>query len=289
METNPLMNIRGRYGSFSKGQKRIAEYLLVHYDEAVYMNSLALGQITGVSESTVVRFAKVLGYKGYKEFIRELASAVKIRLNSLQRLGIGNLLIGEEDTVDKVLSLDADSVKKSADWLDREQFEGAVSAIAGAKSIYVMGVRSSFSLASFLSYYLKMMFKTVSLVTGASTGEMFEQIRAIEEGDIMIGISFPRYSKSTVRALDYAKKRKAGIVAITDSPQSPLAASADFLLTARSEIVSFVDSLVAPLSIVNALLAAVGSRRSETLQNTLVELESIWDEYGVYEKGMSGE
>lgn len=289
MNTNPLLNIQEMYESLSKGHKKVAEYILSHYDEAIYMSAAMIGGITDVSESTVVRFAKLLGYQGYKEFLKELARVVKTQLNSLQRLGISNLLLPEDDIIDRVLSHDADSVKKSIQEISSEQFEEVVSAIVSAEGIYVMGFRSSFSLANFLSYYLSMMFKNVKLITGSSTGEMFEQIRAVGKGDILIGISFPRYSKSTVRAINYAKKRNAKVIAITDSSISPIAIQADYLLTAKSEIVSFVDSLVAPLSVINALLVAIGLRRSEELHNTLQELEDIWDEYGVYEKGMIGE
>ncbi|MCL1830953.1 MAG: MurR/RpiR family transcriptional regulator [Oscillospiraceae bacterium] len=289
MDRNPLSIIRSQLPSLSKGHKAIAQYILAHYDEAAYMSAATLGKLADVSESTVVRFAKNLGYSGYPEFLRELSGAVKIQLNSLQRLGIGNILIGEEDIVDKVLSLDADCVKKSILNVSREQFEAAVDAITKAGSIYVMGVRSSFFLANFLTYYLSMMFKNVKLIASTSTSEMFEQIRAIDEGDIMIGISFPRYSQSTAKAISYAKRRNAKVIAITDSPLSPLAVHADILLTAKCEIVSFVDSLVAPLSVVNALLVAVGTKRSEELSTTLQELEGIWDEYGVYEKGIIGE
>ena len=289
MNTNPLLNIQEMYESLSKGHKKVAEYILSHYDEAIYMSAAMIGGITDVSESTVVRFAKLLGYQGYKEFLKELARVVKTQLNSLQRLGISNLLLPEDDIIDRVLSHDADSVKKSIQEISSEQFEEVVSTIVSAEGIYVMGFRSSFSLANFLSYYLSMMFKNVKLITGSSTGEMFEQIRAVGKGDILIGISFPRYSKSTVRAINYAKKRNAKVIAITDSSISPIAIQADYLLTAKSEIVSFVDSLVAPLSVINALLVAIGLRRSEELHNTLQELEDIWDEYGVYEKGMIGE
>ena len=272
--------------SFSKGQKRIAAYILGHYDEAAYMSAFSLGAAADVSESTVVRFAKQLGYIGYPAFQRELQETVRSRLTSLQRIGVSNILIGEEDVVDRVLSLDADCVKKTIDEVNKENFEAAVKAIVEAKDIYVVGVRSSFCLAYLLSYYLSMMFKNVKLITSTSAGEMYEQIRAVEEGDILIGISFPRYSQTTVKALQYAKRRKARVVSITDSVLSPLATFSDFLLLAKCEIVSFVDSLVAPLSVINALLVAIGMNRKNELHNALIELEEIWDEYQVYEKGI---
>ena len=270
---------------FSKGQKSIAHYVLEHYDEAAYMNAAILGSVANVSESTVVRFAMILGYKGYPEFLRDLNELVKAKLTAIQRVGVAKLVIGEDDVVKRVLTLDAGCVQKSINIVDRADFDAAVQSIVSAEYIYILGIRSSSALATFLNCYLSMMFKNVKLISSTSTSEMFEEIRAIGNGDIMIGISFPRYSQRTVKALDYAKKRGAKVLSITDSTRSPLVPLSDYKLLAKCEVMSFVDSLVSPLSVINALLLAVGMERKEELQTALVELEEIWEEYDVYDKG----
>lgn len=285
MKRDILKVIRDRMPEFSKGQKSIAHFILGHYDEAAYMNAAMLGSVANVSESTVVRFAMMLGYKGYPEFLRDLNDLVKSKLTAIQRVGVSKMLIGGEDIVGRVLAVDADCVRKSADIVDRADFEAAVGAIVGAKYIYILGIRSSSALAAFLNFYLSMIFKNARLITSTSASEMFEQIRAIDRDDIMIGISFPRYSQRTVKALDYAKKRGAKVLSITDSMISPLISLSDYKLLAKCEIMSFVDSLVSPLSVINALLLAVGMRKQEEFGQALVELEEIWEEYDVYEKG----
>jgi DNA-binding MurR/RpiR family transcriptional regulator len=253
------------------------------------MNAAMLGSVADVSESTVVRFAMALGYKGYPEFLRDLNSLVKAKLTAIQRVGVTKMLIGEEDIVSRVLTLDADCVRKSTNVVDRADFDAAVTAIVNAGCIYIIGIRSSSALATFLNCYLSMMFKNVKLITSTSASEMFEQIRAIDETDIMIGISFPRYSQRTVKALDYAKRRGAKVLAITDSERSPLVPLSDCKLLAKCEIMSFVDSLVSPLSVINALLLAVGMQKQDDLREALVELEGIWEEYDVYDKGVGNE
>lgn len=285
MERDLLKVIKDRMPEFSKGQKSIANFILEHYDEAAYMNAAMLGTVANVSESTVVRFAMMLGYKGYPEFLRDLNDLVKSKLTAIQRVGVSKMLIGEEDIVNRVLTVDADCVRKSANIVDRDDFEAAVDAIVNAQYIYILGIRSSSALATFLNFYLSMMFKNVKLISSTSASEMFEQIRAIDDGDIMIGISFPRYSQRTVKALDYAKKRGAKVLSITDSMLSPLVPLSDYKLLAKCEIMSFVDSLVSPLSVINALLLAVGMRKQEELGSALAELEEIWEEYDVYDKG----
>lgn len=284
MSNNILKEIEQKLPKFSKGQKNIANYILNHYDKAAYMTAAKLGLAAAVSESTVVRFAFELGYEGYPELQSELHEMIKNKLTSVQRIEVANQQIGEDDVLDKVLNIDIEKIKKTLEETSRESFNGAVDSIANAKNIYVLGVRSSAILARFLVLYFNIIFDNVKLIDTTSQSEMFEQIMRIDEKDIMIGISFPRYSKRSAKAMQFAKDRGATVVAITDSEFSPIAKDADFFLQARSDMASFVDSLVAPLSLINALIVAVGLKKRKTLENTFAELENIWDEYDVYQK-----
>ena len=268
---------------FSKGQKKIAAYIFENYDKAAFMTASKLGREVGVSESTVVRFAAVVGFEGYPEFQRSLKELIKRNLNAVQRVRVTDEQIGEGDVVSKVLNMDIDTVKKTDQAVDVEEFNRAVDHILNAKRIYVMGMRGAYSLSSFIHYYFNMLFDNVTLVGGEGNADVFEQIIRIGEGDVILGVSFPRYSKMTVRALKYAKDRGACVLSITDSPKSPIAALSDVVLYAKSEMIGFVDSLVAPMSLINALLVTLGQRRHEQLYNTLLNLETIWDEYQVYE------
>ena len=268
---------------FSKGQKKIAAYIFENYDKAAFMTASKLGREVGVSESTVVRFAAEVGFEGYPQFQRSLKELIKRNLNAVQRVRVTDEQIGEGDVLSKVLNMDIDTVKKTDQAIDIKDFNEAVDRILDAKRIYVMGMRGAYSLSSFINYYFNMLFDNVTLVRGDSNADVFEQIIRIGEGDVILGISFPRYSKKTVRALKYAKDRGACVLSITDSPKSPIAALSDVVLYAKSEMISFVDSLVAPMSLINALLVTLGQRRHEQLYNTLLNLETIWDEYQVYE------
>lgn len=284
MSNNILNRIELKMDEFSKGQRSIATFILEHYEKAAYMTAAKLGIAAGVSESTVVRFAFELGFEGYPELQEELSEMIKNKLTSLQRIEVANDQIGEFDTLQKILNLDIDKIKRTLEETSRESFNGAVNSLVGAKTIYILGSRSASILARFMALYFNIMFDSVKLIHTTSSSEMFEQIMRISESDIMIGISFPRYSKKTVKALEYAKKNGAKVIAITDSATSPLAKTADFFLQARSDMVSFVDSLVAPLSLINALVVAVGLKKRGELSNTLDKLERIWEEYDVYEK-----
>ncbi|MFZ2539549.1 MAG: MurR/RpiR family transcriptional regulator, partial [Oscillospiraceae bacterium] len=237
-----------------------------------------------VSESTVVRFAFELGYDGYPQLQNELHEMIKNKLTSIQRIEVANEQIGDSDVLDKVLNLDIEKIKKTLEETSRESFKGAVDSIVSAKNIYVLGSRSASVLARFLVLYFNIIFEHVKLIHTTSSSEMFEQIMRISDKDIMIGISFPRYSKRSAKALKFAKDRGATVIAITDSESSPLAKEADFFLQARSDMASFVDSLVAPLSLINALIVAVGLKKRKDLEHTFIELENIWDEYDVYQK-----
>ena len=270
--------------SFSKGQKRIAEYILENYDKAAYLTASRLSAIVGVSESTVVRFAIELGFEGYPEFQYSLKALIRTRLTSFQRMEVTNQIIGEGDVLDKVLTSDAERIKRTLDSIDRASFEEAVEKIISADSVYILGVRSSSSLAGFLNHSFRMIFDHVKLLQTTSGSEMFEQLMHIRPNDVLIAISFPRYSKRVINAVEYAKEKHADVVAITDSINSPIAAGADQLLIAQSDMNSFVDSLVAPMSIINALIVAVTRKKSNEITDRLHELEKIWDQYDVYDK-----
>ena len=279
-----LQMIEDGMSSFSKGQKLIAMYILEHYDKAAYYTASRLGTIVGVSESTVVRFANELGYEGYPELQRSLKKLIRNRLTSFQRVEVTNSLIGKDDVLEKVLNSDIEKIRQTAAEIDPKAFADAVQNIVGAKHIYIIGVRSAASLAGFLNHSLGMIFDNVRFVQTTSGSEMFEQIMQIGEGDVMIAISFPRYSTRIINAVEYAKGRGADVIALTDSELSPIAAEADQLLIAHSDMASFVDSLVAPLSIINALVVAVAREREEAVSERLRILEEVWDRYDVYDK-----
>ncbi len=284
MKRNLLKEIKERMPTFSKGQKLISVYILDNYDKAAYMTAAKLGAIVNVSESTVVRFAIELGFDGYPEFQHCLQEIVRTKLTSFQRIEVTNNLIGDGDILDKVLLADSDKIRHTLDEIDREAFEKAVEKIVCARSVYVMGVRASASLASFLGHSLGMIFDSVKTLNPSTGSEMFEQILNIGEDDVIIAISFPRYSKKIINAVDYAKHKGANVISITDSSASPIAHNADQILLARSDMASFVDSLVAPLSIINAIIVAVSRKKQDELVLRLRRLEEIWDEYDVYDK-----
>lgn len=269
---------------FSKGQKRIAQYIQEHYDKAAFMTAARLGITVGVSESTVVRFATELGFEGYPQLQRALQELIRNRLTSVQRMEVTSDQLGEGNVLHKVLNLDIEKIRRTMEKTSVEDFERAVDSIVNAKNIYILGVRSASALSGFLSFYFNQIFESVRLVNTTSASEMFEQIMRIKEGDVFIGITFPRYSKRTANAARYAKQNGAKVIAITDSDLSPIAQTSDHLLLARSDMASFVDSLVAPLSLINALIVAVGMKKKEEISSTYERLEQIWDEYNVYEK-----
>ncbi len=284
MVKNLITLIEENMATFSKGQKRIANFILEHYDKAAYMTASKMGAIVGVSESTVVRFANELGFEGYPEMQRSLQELIRMKLTSVQRVEVTNSLIGDGDVLEKILVSDAERIRRTLEDIDREAFDAAVDAIVKAEKIYIIGVRSSSSLAGFLNFNFRMIFDNVKFVQTTSGSEMFEQIMSISDKDVLIAISFPRYSKRIVNAVEYAHNAGADVVSLTDSKQSPIAAVADQLLLARSDLVSFVDSLVAPLSIINAIIVAVSRRKMDDIRVRFEKLEKIWDEYEVYDK-----
>ncbi len=281
---NLLSEIEVRLPTFSKGQKLISNYILENYDKAAYMTASKLGKIVHVSESTVVRFAIELGFEGYPEFQHALQEIVRTRLTAAQRMEVTNTLIGDGDILSKVLLGDAEKIKRTLEDIDRSAFDEAVQKLATAKNIYILGVRASSSLAGFLAHGLRMISDNVRFVQTTSGSEMFEQIMSIGEEDVMVAISFPRYSKRMKNATSFAKHAGANVIAITDSTASPIAPAADQLLLAKSDMASFADSLVAPMSIINALIVALSRVKQDGLRVRLRQLEEIWDEYDVYDK-----
>ena len=276
--------IREKMPSLSKGQRRIATAILEDYDKTAYMTAAKLGQAVGVSESTVVRFATELGFEGYPEFQHAVQEMVRTKLTPNQRIEVSSARIGRANMFVSVMENEIARIRYTAENMDPVAFSSAVEAINDARRIYIMGVRSTSSLASFLHLNLSMICKDVCLVHSRSSSEIFEQILDIQKGDVLIAISFPRYSARVEKAARYAKSQGATVIALTDSHLSPIASPADHLLEAQSDMVSFVDSLVAPFAVANALLAAVASKRPDAVKERLECLERIWDEYDVYTK-----
>ena len=284
MASDILTTIHDQLRTFSKGQKLIANYILQSYDKAAFMTASRLGKTVGVSESTVVRFAVELGFDGYPSMQRTLQELVRNKLTSVQRIEVANDRIGNQDVVSTVLQADIDTLRKTSETLDRREMNESVELILQAKRIYIIGVRSSTAIADFLNFYFRNIFENVSLVSSTSTSEMFEQMLRVGKGDVVIGISLPRYSSRTVKTMQYAKDCGAATIAITDKPEAPAGKVADCVLCAKSNMVSVVDSLVAPMSVVNALIVAVSRRREEQVSTTFKNLERLWDEYDVYER-----
>lgn len=268
----------------SKGQKRIAAYITDHCEKAAYMTASRLGDESGVSESTVVRFAIELGFEGYPGLHRAMQETLRKRLTSVQRMQVANNRFAEGSVLDQVLTEDAERIRQTLESVDKKAFEDAVEAILSANTIYVLGMRSSFALAEFLDHNLSLIFPNVHLVRNAAGAEIFEHLLRVREGDAVITISFPRYSQRIINAAEFAKSRGANVIAITDGPSSPIAKNAAAGLFAKSDMASFADSLVAPLSIINALLAAIGVKKQAEIAETLARIEAVWDEYDVYDK-----
>jgi len=280
---NLLKRFEEELSTYSKTQKLIAGYILSNYDKAAFMTAGKIAAATGASESTVVRFAAELGYDGYPAMQRDLQDIIKNKLNAMQRIDItGDKL--RADAVGGVLRADAENIIATIDSIDRDEFNKVCECILSAKSIYIIGVRASSALAQFLGFYLNLIFPNVHIISTISVSEVFEQILRISEEDVFIGVSFPRYSKRTLNAMKFAKSRGAKVVALTDTESSPLCKYADYKMTARSGMVSFADSLVAPLSLINALIATLSIKKEGEVVESLSNLERIWDEYDVYEK-----
>ncbi len=274
--------INESYGKLSKGQKRLAAYITDNYDKAVFLTAAKLGEMVGVSESTVVRFATHLGYKGYPEFQKALEEQVKNKLNSVQRMEITYGRINQSKILDTVMRSDADKLHATLSKIDEHIFDLAVDTILNAKHIYIIGLRSCAPLASFMAFYFNMIFDNVHLLQTNSASEIFEQMVRIGKDDVIIGISFPRYSMRTLKAMEFANNRNAKVITLTDNVHSPMNLYSSCNLIAESDMASIVDSLVAPLSVINALIVALCMKRQNKVAKTLETLENVWDEYQVY-------
>lgn len=282
MITHLLTRIDLMMGGFSKGQKRIAHYIEEHYDKAAFMTASKLGETVGVSESTVVRFATELGYDGYPKLQKAMQEMIRNKLTSVQRIEVTSGRIGDGSVLDSVLNQDIDKIRRTIEETSHEDFNNAVNEICAARRIYIFGFRSTAAIANFLAYYFQLIFDNVILINTSSATDVYETIFRITENDVIIGISFPRYSSVATDAMNFARERGAHAIAITDSMASPLVQSADSVLIARSDMASIVDSLVAPLSLINALIVATVLKKKESVSTTFEELERIWNKEGVY-------
>ncbi len=284
MAEDLLQHIKESVPALSKSQRAIGIYICEHYDKAAYMTASKLGALVGVSESTVVRFAGEMGFDGYPSLQQALRELIRTRLTAIQRVEITNDRIGNADVLDNVLNSDIEKIRNTLESISRTDFDRAVDMILSARTIYVAGARTSSSLASFLGFSLNLIFSNVYPVHASGGNEIFEQLLHVAEGDVVIAISFPRYSKRIINAVGYAKRSGAQIIALTDSAVSPIARHASVLLTAKSDMASFVDSLVAPLSVINALIVAISRKKKNELEEIFGRLEAIWHEYDVYDK-----
>ena len=275
-----MHRINEKYKKMSKGQKLISEYIMNNYEKAAFMTASKLGNKVGVSESTVVRFANMLGYDGYPKLQKALQELIRNKLTTLQRIEMTSDL-DESTLLKSVLKADMNNIRLTLEEVNKDDFDKVVESIFSARNIYILGLRSAAPLAQFMGYYLSFIFDNVRLVT-SGINDILEQLVHISPQDLLIGISFPRYARRTVEAVNFAKGKGAKIVAITDAILSPLTSYADYILLARSDMASFVDSLVAPLSLINALIVAVGIRKKPDISSDFLELEKIWDNYQVY-------
>ena len=284
MRQDILSVLKSKEASFSKGQRRIAQYILESYDKAAFMTANVLGKTVGISESTVVRFAVELGYDGYPSMQKALQEMVVNRLTATQRIEVTNDRIGDKNILSMVLQSDMEKLRQTGETVDREAFEAAVNAVLGAERVYIIGVRSAAPLANFLGYYLNYMFQNVHILTASGASEMFEKIVGVNSKDAVIAFSFPRYSATTLKTAEYCRSTGATVIGVTDTKLSSLGQCSDHVLVAKSDMVSLVDSLVAPLSVVNALIVAIAAKKEKELSKTFQELEHVWSEYNVYEK-----
>lgn len=282
--TDLLSQISAKLPDFSKGQKRIAQFIADHYDQAAYMTASSLGAEVGVSESTVVRFANEMGYDGYPALQAQIRETVRVRLTSVQRVNAANYRMDEGEVLDRILTADAEKILQARESIDQKAFSEAVNMILGARNIYILGMRSSAVLAEFMNYYFDLLFDNVRLIRPAGGSEIFEHLMKVHEDDVFIAISFPRYTTGIVHATEYASRMGMGVIAITDSLSSPIVPHAKVSLIAKSEMASFVDSLVAPMSIINAMIAYIGKVKQAEVTDTLGRLEQVWKDYDVYTK-----
>ena len=284
MQNDILSLLQENAYQFSKGQRAIANYIISSYEKAAFMTASRLGTAVGVSESTVVRFAKELGFNGYPAMQKAMQEMVMNRLTASQRIEVANDRIGNQDVLSMVIQADIEKLRQTAEMVSRQDFKAAVDAILNARRVYILGVRSTAPLANFLGYYLRQMLDSVHVVTTSGTSAVFEQIIGVDEQDAVIAFSFPRYSTSTAQGAQYCRGKGAKVIGITDSITSPLGRNCEHVLLAKSDMISLVDSLTAPMSIVNALIVAIAARCERSLEKKFEELEKVWEKYNVYEK-----
>ena len=272
------------YSKFSKGQKKIATAILNNYDKTAYMTAARLGRLVGVSESTVVRFANALGFEGYSDMQKAIEELVRIKSTPNQRIEITKMRLGDGDIIEKVMEADINKIKFTLENLDRNDFDSSVSSILNAKNVYIMGARSSEPIAKILHYNLSLIFDNIRFVNSNSTAEVFEQMFSIGADDLLIAFSFPRYSSRIVNAVKFAQSKGATVIGFTDSRTSPIAEYTNYLLAAKSDMASYMDSLVAPISIINAIIVEITRRNEKNITARFDKLEKLWDEYKVYTK-----
>lgn len=280
-DSNIMERIQAKYPKFSKSQRIIADFITFHYDKAAFMTASKLGEQVNISESTVVRFANALGYNGYPKLQKALQELIKTKLTTVQRLELSNHQITQDTIIRDVIKSDIENIQATLEELDKEEFFRIVKAIYAARKIYVVGFRTSTILTELLGYYLNLILDNVTVVN-YGISDIFEQLIRVSSEDIVIGISFPRYSRKTPEILEFLKGKGAKIVAITDSELSPLIEYCDYKLIAKSNMVSFVDSLVAPLSLINALIISIARSGKEDITNIFEDLEDIWKKYDIY-------
>ena len=283
MKTNLIAHISEHAAGFSKGQKRIAQYIQEPYESAAYMTAFKLGETVGVSESTVVRFAAELGFDGYPQLQKAMQELIRSKLTTVQRIEVTRARMADDEVLDNVMAYDMANIRQTLEELPRDVFYQAVDAIVEARRVYIFGAGSCRALANFLAYYLKLLLPDIHLIYTSSETEILEEMLQIGEQDAIIGLSFPRYSSKAVKTVHFAHSRQAKIIAITDSVLSPIAEYASYLLLAHSDMATIVDSLVAPLSIINALLVAVSLKKMDSNAARLTELEQLWETYQVFQ------
>lgn len=282
MKRDLIEIIKEKYDSLSKGQRAIASFLIDHYDKAAFMTAADIGEEVGVSESTVVRFANTIGYSGYKELRNELHELVKTKLTTVQRLSMTDQYSNKENALKRVMEKDIENIQKTISEIDYGEFEKAIELILGARNVYILGMRSSSFLAGYIGFYLKFLVENSKVIV-AGPNDVFEQLLKVDSSDVLLGISYPRYSRRTLEAIDFSKEKGCKIISITDSMDSPAAQESDITLVASNDMLSFVDSLVAPMSLINALMVTIGMAKSGDVKANFEDLEKIWNKYDVYD------
>ncbi|MBN2287486.1 MAG: MurR/RpiR family transcriptional regulator [Tissierellales bacterium] len=275
--------IQSHYPKFSKGQKAIAQFIIEHYERAAFMTASKIGQTVDVSESTVVRFATALGFDGYPELQKSLQVMIKNKLTTVQRISLNEAQDDSDEFIRRVLKNEVNSLRNYYEELDEKRLDKASDLILGARKIYILGMRVSYTLALYLGFYLDVILENVK-VMNLGSNSLFEQMVRINEDDLFVIISYPRYSKQSLDAVNFAKERNAKILAITDTESSPFYSISDVALLGKSNMVSFIDSLVTPMAVINSLITSVGLKEKQDIVKYFDLLEDVWDKYSIYNK-----